>query len=132
MIDFKTASLLKENGFPQPIKQFGQTWYCRDGLAWVIGRRSPDGEIKAVCIVVIGAWEHLYDTNGFVYAPTPTDIMEYLQIEVGKGRWWVLTPPLGDGLWHLSLFFAPEDVRLRFEGESAEDVCLKALFQKWA
>lgn len=130
MIDFKTASLLKENGFPQPIKQFGQAWYSGDGLAWVIGRRFPDDPIKAICIIGT-TWEHLHDTNGFVYAPTPTDIMEYLQIQVGVfGFWWVLTPPLGDGLWHLSLFIAPEEVRLRFEGESAEDVCLKALFQK--
>ena len=74
IVSFETAKRLQEAGFPQPVPEFGQMWYCGNQQLYTRIRAKPymDGKRR------------FYGDNGcmiferpenMVFAPTATDII---------------------------------------------------------
>jgi hypothetical protein len=96
IVSFETAKRLQEAGFPQPVPEFGQMWYCGNQQLYTRIRAKPymDGKRR------------FYGDNGcmiferpenMVFAPTATDILPpdcYLCREISyktaSGERWVV------------------------------------------
>lgn len=74
----ETARKLKEVGFKQSEHEAGQVWYNRGGLPYFVGTRPNN----MLCFISSygGSYEWLHDSDGFVFAPTATDIL----LELGE------------------------------------------------
>ena len=74
IVTFATAQRLKDAGFPQPKPESGQYWYHPHGqLYWI---QSVEGEfctVHAPNVSRQSGW--IVDTEGWIFAPTATDIL---------------------------------------------------------
>lgn len=95
-VNYDTALALKAAGFDQPEKEHGQIWLDRRGGDWIIGCYPTKDVLRAV--EVDGTrWEFLHDTNGFVFAPTATDILAVFPgatLSKISGSGWVCKYPI--------------------------------------
>lgn len=87
VVTFETAKRLKEAGFPQPEPQEGQRFYQDDGDKFIYAERLCSQEC-------VDGWQTIscdsvedYD----IFAPSATDILEYLYDGPMKGVEWSLT-----------------------------------------
>ncbi len=89
MVSFKTANALKSAGFHQPEKQYGQFWYDSQGNTWVIGRVGINQDSPLIARMMNNTrWEWLRDTEGFMFAPTATEILPYLNQPLNHSDTW--------------------------------------------
>jgi len=75
----ETAARLKAAGFPQPVKEIGQTWYSPKGELWIVSGK-PWRDVFETIAKCVTSWEWEWPDNmeGFAYAPTATDILREL------------------------------------------------------
>lgn len=118
----ETARKLKDNRFKQPEHEAGQVWYNRGGLPYFVGKR-PNGML---CFISSygGSYEWLHDSNGFVFAPTATDILWWL------GQDWTLDADWAKNNW--SCWVISSVSKSKFYHENPAEAAALAWLEKYA
>lgn len=94
----QTAAALKAAGFPQPEPKFGQSWFAPAISRGKRGLKSVyDGvyhhllclHCQPGSVHVVGAFaSKIFEAmpEDFVFAPTATDILAHIQLQIGEHR----------------------------------------------